>query len=127
MAVNFAVYESATLEVVGSLEGLAGRGGSLRFTNKSLAGNGQLAVVITRKDGTSGVATCSKAVTAGVRKALSDGVSKKQCLASISKLDIVEAPNGGNYVSAPAGAQGESFTIEELRKETMSYEDLVAI
>lgn len=128
MAVAFAIYESATLEVVGSLEGLAGRGGALKFTNKSLNNSaGQLAVVITKKDGTSAVVTCSKAVTAGVRKALEAGTSKKTCLASISKLDIVEAPNGGNYISAPAGAQGESFTIEELKREAMNYEDLVAI
>lgn len=127
MAVAFAIYESATLEVVGSLEGLAGKGGALKFTNKSLNGNGQLAVVITRKDGTSAVVTCSKAVTAGIRSALEQGISKKRCLASIAKLDIVEAPNGGNYVSAPAGAQGESFTIEELKREAVNYEDLVAV
>lgn len=128
MAVEFKIYESATLEVVGSLEGLAGRGGALKFTNKSLNNSaGHLAVVITKKDGTSAVVTCSKAVTAGVRSALEQGISKKRCLASIARLDIVEAPNGGNYVSPPAGAQGESFTIEELKKEVMSYEDLVAI
>ena len=129
MAVAFAVYESATLEVVGSLESLAGAGGKLRFTNKSMNNSkGQLAVVITKKDGTSGVVTCSKAVTAGIRKALEAGISAKKCLASITKLDIVEAPNGGNYVSAPMGEGGvEDFTIAELKKEAVNYEDLVAI
>lgn len=129
MSVEFKIYESATLEVVGSLESLAGIGGKLRFTNKSMNNSkGQLAVVITKKDGTSAVVTCSKAVTAGVRKALENGTSAKVCLGSLVKLDIVEAPNGGNYVSAPMGEGGvEDFTITDLRKVAVNYEDLVAI
>jgi len=130
MAFNFQKYESVTLEVLGTLAGLAGVGGKLRFTNKSYNGTGLLCVVIEKKDGTSDTATCSKVITAAVRKALAAGTSKKQALAAIVNLDIIEASNGGNYISAPMGEGGEieSFTIAELTKEakTFNYEELAA-
>lgn len=128
MAFNFQKYESVTLEVLGSLAGIAGKGGSLRFTKRSLAGTGMLCVVINKKDGTSDTATCSKVITAAARKALEAGQTSKQVLAAIKDLDIIEATNGGNYVSAPMGESGEleSFTIEELTKTKVSYEELVA-
>ena len=126
MAFNFKVYESPTLEVLGTLAGIAGKGGKLRFTNRSFNGKGQLCVVMERKDGLSDTVTCSKVVTSACRKALEAGQNKKQVLAAIKDLDIVEAPNGGNYISAPMGEAGEieSFTIEELTKSKVSYEEL---
>lgn len=128
MAFNFQKYESATLEVLGTLASIAGKGGKLRFTNRSFNGNGQLCVVIEKKDGTSDTATCSKTVTAAARKALAAGQSKKDVLAAIKDLDIIEATNGGNYISAPMGEAGEieSFTIEQLTKVNVSFEELVA-
>lgn len=128
MAFNFKVYENATLEVLGTLKSVAGTGGKLRFTNKSLNGTGQLCVVITKKDGLSDTVTCSKAVTAACRKALAGGEAKRDVLGAIINLDIIEASNGGNYVSAPMGEGGEieNFTIAELTKTEVTYEELVA-
>jgi hypothetical protein len=128
MALNFQVYESATLEVLGTLKSVAGTGGKLRFTNKSMNANGSLCVVIEKKDGKSATATCSKVVSAAIRKALAAGKTKQEALAAIVDLDIVEAPNGGNYISAPRGEGGEveSFTIAALAKEVFSFEELVA-
>ena len=128
MAFNFQKYESAELTVLGTLVSVAGKGGKLRFTNKSLNSNGQLCVVIEKKDGTSDTATCSKTVTAAARKAFAAGQKKKDVLAAIRELDIIEATNGGNYISAPMGEGGEieSFTIEELNKVGVSFEELVA-
>ena len=127
MAMNFVVYES-TITTLGTVKELAGTKGSLKFTTKTINNpKAQLCVVFQRADGTSATAVCSKAVTAGIRSALEKGITKKKCLASLQGLSVVEAPNGGNYISAPAGAMGESFTIEELSTEMVNYEDLVAI
>ena len=129
MAFNFKVYEGVTLESLGTLAEVTGAGGSLRFTNRTLGDSSKsLCVIITRKDGTSDTVTCSKAVTAGVRNALASGKSKKECLSAIINLDIVEAPNGGNYISAPRSEGGvEVFTITELKRERVNYEELVAL
>lgn len=127
MAFNFKAYEGATLEQLGILSAIAGVGGSLRFTNKSLNGKGQLCVVITKKDGTSDTCTCSKAVTDTVRTAIEAGTSKKDVLGAIAKLAVIEATNGGNYVSAPMNSEGvESFTITELKAVKVTYEELQA-
>ena len=127
MAIDFKVYVMTEREVLGTVNELAQAGGKLKFSQKSLNDKSkQLCVVIERKDGKSATVTCSKAVTAGLRAAMENGTSKKKCLASIMALEVVEAPNGGNYVSAPAGAQGESFTVAELKKESVSFEELVA-
>lgn len=128
MAFNFKTYESATLEVLGTLKTVAGKGGNLRFTNRSLNGTGQLCVVITKKDGTSDTVTCSKTVTKAARAALASGQKAKDVLAAILNLDIIEATNGGNYISAPMGEGGEieSFTIADLEKSELTFEELVA-
>jgi len=128
MAFNFKKYESAELEVLGTLATIAGKGGKLRFTNRSWNGTGQLCIVIEKKDGTSDTCTCSKTVTTAIRKAVEAGQSKKDVLGAIVNLDIIEASNGGNYVSAPMGEGGEleSFTIGELASVDVTFEELIA-
>ena len=126
MALAFKVYESVSLEVLGTLAIIAGVGSKLRFTNRSMAGTGLLCVVITKKDGTSDTVTCSKAVTKAVRAALAAGASKVQCLAGIINNNIIEADNGGNYVSAPMGdgVELEEYTLAEIKKVAIDYEQL---
>ena len=127
MALEFSIYEATQLEELGTLTSLAGPKGRLRFTIKSLQSTGLLCVVVTKADGTSDTVTCSKAVTTAVRKALAAGTIPKQCLGAIANLMVLEGTNGGNYISAPASAAGvEEFTIDELKKVTISYEELVA-
>jgi len=127
---KFKVYESAELESIGTLATIGGAGSKFRFTNKSMQNTtGQLAVVVQKKDGTSATATCSKSLTAIIRKALGNGATAKQCLASIINLDIIEGENGGNYISRPKGEaiDLEDFTLAVLKAEpTASYEALVA-
>jgi len=130
MAFNFKKYEGVELEVLGTLASIAGTGGKLRFTNRSMNGTKQLCVVIKKKDGTSDTITCSKVITKACRNAFTAGLKKSAVLASIIDLDILEATNGGNYISAPMGEGGEieEFTVASLKKEeeVVTYEELIA-
>jgi hypothetical protein len=125
---NFKKYEGVTLEVLGTLAALCGVGGKLRFTNRSMANpNRQLCVVITKKDGTSDTVTCSKIVTKAIRAALAAGTTKLEALGAIVDLNIIEATNGGNYISAPMGEGGEfeDFTIAEVKKQRLRLKTLL--
>lgn len=129
MAMNFGVYQSKAT-VLGTVAELALAGGSLKFTHKTLVNPKKLlCVVILRKDGTSDTATCGETVTMAIRRALDKGMSKKQALASLAKLQVLEGNNGGNYISAPVGELGEFYAIEELatEKSIIDWEEAVAV
>ena len=130
MAFNFKDYGGVELEVLGTLASIAGKGGKLRFTNGSVNNTAkQLCVVIKKANGTSDTTTCSKTITKSCRAAFAAGLTKSRVLASLINLDIIEATNGGNYISAPMGEGGEieEYTIDALKKEEpVTYEELVA-
>ena len=128
MAFNFKVYEGVTLESLGTLASVIGVGGSVRFTSTSVSDQAKrLCVVMTKADGTSDTVNCSAAVTKGLRAAFASGKTKRECLAAIINLEILETEKG-NFISAPRGESGvESFTVSDLRKVRVNYEDLVAL
>lgn len=129
MALNFAIYESATLNDLGTPATAVGKGGSLAFIPKNLANNDKrVALILKKKNGESSVLSCSEGVSAMVRKALAGGMDKKKALAILSKLSILEGESEVPYLCAPAGESNlELFVIEELAKvKETTYEELVA-
>ena len=129
MALNFAVYESTTLEDLGTPAKVVGKGGSLAFIPKNLANTAKRVVLVLKnKAGESTTLSCSEQVSSMVRKALNGGMQKKQALAILSKLSILEGESEIPYLCAPAGEGNlEEYTIEQLAKETVEgYEEMVA-
>ena len=129
MALNFAVYESTTLDDLGTPATAVGEGGSLAFIPKNLANVAKRVVLVLKnKAGESTTLSCSKQVSAMVRKALNSGMEKKKALAILAKLSILEGETDVPYLCAPAGEGNlEEFTIEELAENKVAnYEELVA-
>lgn len=136
MSVKFAVYESTTLEDLGTVAQVVGKKGTLKFSNKNLASeklnsNGvRVAVVIVLKqaDGKTSVVSCSQSVSVSVRKALEEGMEQKKALAIVSKLSVLEGPSEVPFICAPVGSSlGEEFTIEQLATEkVVDYAELIA-
>ena len=108
-------------------------GGSIKFTPGSLAKYqaGQIkaiSVLFTNKKGESTTAPLSKRVSATIGNALKNGSTKKDCLAAILKLQVLETESGDNIISAPRGAGGEEeeLTVAAGQKVATSYETLAA-
>ena len=129
MALNFAKYESTTLEDLGTPAVVLGKGGTIAFIPKNLANTAKRVVlVLKKKNGESSTLSCSEQVSAMVRKAIAKGMTKPEALAVLSKLSILEGDSEIPYLCAPAGEGNlEEFTIAELAtEEVSSYEELIA-
>src|SRR5680860_536623 len=112
MSLKFAVYESTTLEDLGTTATVVGKGGSLAFIPKNLAGTKRVVVVLKNKAGESTTLSCSTEVSNMVRKAIEKGMAKAEALAVLSKLSILEGESKIPYLCAPAGEGTlEEFTI----------------
>ena len=130
MALQFKMYEgtSTELETIGTVATVIGKGGSLRFVPGTFTSGKRIAIILLNKAKESTVIACSKRVTLTLQEALKNGSSKKQMLAAVSKLQVSEDEEGRNFIIAPLGTGGveDSFTIEDLKKEAVSFEELVA-
>jgi hypothetical protein len=129
MAIQFKKYESTAtdLEIVGTVSSVIGKGGTLKFVPNTFTSGKRLAIILLNKKGESTVLPCSTRVTNVTKDAKNKGASKKQMLAAISRLEVSEDEDGRNFIIAPRGSGGEeeSFVIEDLTKETVSYDDLM--
>jgi hypothetical protein len=129
MALQFKAYERGeSLETIGTVAAVVGKGGSLRFVPGTFTSGKRVAVILSRKDGTSTVIACSKRVSAGLHSAKETGTESKEMLAALVKLEVSEDAEGRNFIIAPVGTGGteEAFVVEALTKVTTTFEDLVA-
>lgn len=134
MALTFKKYEStaAELENLGTVISNLGKKGELKFVPgtidrfKSKATKAMCMILMNDK-GESLTVPLSKRVSGTILGALENGQSKKDCLAAIAGLEIVENTDGGHTIVAPRGVGGEeeSFTVGELKTTKVAYEDLV--
>src|SRR5680860_755252 len=113
MALKFAVYESTTLDDLGTPATAVGKGGTLAFISKNLANIAKRVVLVLKnKKGESTTLSCSEQVSSMVRKAIEKGMKKAEALAVLSKLSILEGDSEIPYLCAPAGEGTlEEFTI----------------
>ena len=130
MGFNFKVYQSTTLNDLGTLAEIVGKKGKLRFAGaKNLNSDKRVSIVLIKADGTSDTVSCSAVVSTGVRKALADGTPKNKVLAVLAKLQVLEGETEIPYVCAPAGANGteDEFTVEQLQAvKNVDYESIIA-
>ena len=130
MALNFKKYErtEGTLETIGTVADVVGKGGTLRFVPNTFTSGKRIAIILGKKDGSSTVIACSTRVSTTLRDAKKNGSESKELLAAISKLEISEDEEGRNFIIAPVGTGGneETFAIADLTKAAVAYDDLVA-
>jgi hypothetical protein len=136
MALQFKKYEStANLTELGTVSSFIPNG-SLKFVpgtidRYKLGTIKAMAMILINKDGDSTSVPLSKKVSAVIKKALDNGSPKRDVLAAIAKLDILENEDGVNTISAPRSATGEEETFEigvkgaNVSKVKATYEDLV--
>ena len=129
MAFGFKVYERAesTLEDLGTVASMAGRGGKLAFIPGNLVSGKRVTIVVLNSKGESNIAVCSVAISASVRSALKEGITRPAILGVISKLHIFENEEGAHYIAQEGSGSLDFHPITEVMKETLSYEELVTL
>lgn len=129
MAVEFKKFTGGetTLTELGTLKDIAGKGGKIALIRKNFAdGRKRVAVLVTKKDGTSAIIACSAQVSESLR-------AKKMNIAQLAGLNIVENEEGRNFISMPATGAIQEFDVDGLKaavveteKATFLPEELIA-
>lgn len=129
MALTFAVYERAesTLEDLGTLAQLSGRGGRLAFIPGNLMSTKRVVVVVANAKGESATVTCSNNISNSVRSAMKSGTSKKAILGALAQLHVFENGEGAHFLAQEGSGSLDFHTVGEVAKEAISYEELVAL
>ena len=133
---NKAQFSSQTAdwnyESVGTL-GKNSKGRKIKFTKRNLASDSRVVILISDASGSfddADILICTAPLSQMIRKGLAKGTTQKQMLAICSKLEIqVDKDDETKYFLFQPQGDGEmlpSFAVNELAKETVSYDDLVA-
>src|SRR5690349_10521847 len=106
---KFARDENSTLNDLGTVAAIAGKGGKVGFIRKNYNdATKRIALLITNKKGESVVVACSAQVSKQVREG-------KLKLAQLLGLSIVENEEGHNFVSMPATGAIQSFEVDKVK------------
>jgi len=128
MALQFKVYETSSLEDLGTILDIIGENGEIRFSSeKNLKSNKRVTLILKDEDGKSAAVPCSTAVSTTVRQALADGTSKEECLAALVQLNLLEDDKSRIFISPlgdPDVAPQEFYKVGNLAEVKVSYEDL---
>lgn len=115
----------ADVEEIGTLKSQLSKGDVIRLSNKNLAGTARVTLFITEKGSEAPkMLSCSTYLSNSVRGALKKGIEQKKLLAALINLNIIKNDEG--YFLIPSGQQGEGFTLDDLKTETSTFEELVA-
>lgn len=101
------------------------KGMSLRFTKKNLASDRRVTLIAKDKDGKEWLLPCSEPLSGMIRKALSGGKSQRELLSIITKLDIYTDEDGKYFVFQPEGDAAEEFMVDDLKKASVSYDEML--
>jgi hypothetical protein len=128
--IQFKKYESNTLEDLGSVATILGKKGSIRFSSdRNLNSSKRVTVILQLENGQSAAIPCSSKVSDAVRKALDDDTPEIEVLGVISSLHILETEDGRHFVSPTGSGEGtplkESFTLADLKKAKLTWDELV--
>jgi len=115
MAIAWKKYQGAenTLEELGTVKELAGKGGKIALIRKNYNdATKRVAVVVSKKDGTSTVIACSKQVSQQLRE-------KHMNIAQLAGLKVVEGKNEAGeesyFIAMPATGGLHEFTVDDLK------------
>jgi len=119
MAIEWKKYAGSenTLEEVGTVKELAGKGGKIALIRKNYNdATKRVAVVVSKKDGTSAIISCSKQVSQQLRK-------KHMNIAQLAGLTVVEGKNAEGeetyFVAMPATGGLQEFAVDGLKASAL--------
>ena len=119
MNLEFKKYDgsSASLEKLGTVKELAGKGGSLSFLRKNWNDpSKRVALVIKRADNTSAVVACSKQVSEELR-------AKRINIGHLAGFDVVGGKNANGqeaaFVAMPATGAVQTIALDEVKVTTL--------
>ena len=129
MSLEFKIYERAesTLEDLGTLAEISGRGGRLAFIPSNLMSTKRVVVVVANAKGASATVTCSNNISGSVRSAMKSGTSKKAILGALAQLHVFENEEGAHYLAQEGSGSLDFHAVGDVAKEAISYEELVAL
>ncbi len=114
--IDFKEYEG-TLTDLGTVASQIGAKGTIKFVAKNFADPAKRVVVVVQNEaGQSAVISCSKALSAALRKSKEDGAKKEQVLAGLLDMKVMEGTEEVPFITMPAGDQTEGLTIAQLKK-----------
>ena len=133
---NKAQFKSQTeewmYESVGTLAKNS-KGRRIKFTKRNLASDNRVVILISDAKGKyddAELLTCTEPLSKMIRKSLEKKMSHKELLAICSKLEIQQHVDDETkyFLFQPQGdgEMLEDFAVNDLAKESVSYEDLVA-
>ena len=129
MALEFKKYEKADsgiFEDLGTIRSHAGKGGEIAFIPKNWNNPAkQVAIIITKKDGTSATVAASKPLSVALR-------AKQVTIGQLMTFELTEAPNGTIFASMPGGAPLQKHSVDKVKDETfegaeLTHEDMIAM
>jgi hypothetical protein len=118
MSVVLKKYEgSATLEDLGNVKSIAGKGGTIDFLDKNFADLGKRVVVLVKnKAGESGVIACSQGLSKNLREAKTAGKSRKELLGWVAGLNVLENEDGQYFITMPSSGEArEGINVDSLK------------
>jgi len=116
--IEFKKYEGiANLEDLGTLADQIGAKGTIKFSKPNFLNAEKRVVVIAENgEGLSAVISCSTNLSKHLRTLKANGTDKKELLAFVAGLNVLENEAGVAYITMPGGEPTEGFKIAELKK-----------
>jgi hypothetical protein len=131
--VKFAEYSgSTTLNDLGTLKSIVGKGGSVKLSMKNFTNENKRVVVIANKaNGESAVIACSDGVSKHARSLRKEGKKQAEVLGWLIGLNVLENEKEQYFISMPSGTPGEGISVDKLKvldtKEVITNtEELIA-
>lgn len=125
--IEFKTFERAesTLETQGTVMSLVGKDGKLGLIPKNFKdATKRVVLILTKKNGTSAMISCSQAVSDGLR-------NKTIELGNVLGFEILEGESGIPFISLPAGGLIEvavkNITVKDFVPSLTNYEELIAL
>lgn len=118
--VKFAKFvpTESTLNDLGTLKKVIGKGGSVKFAGKkNLTSNKRVALIGKNAKGDSAVIACSESVSTHVRAGFKKGAISASIVAWLLSLTVLENEEGLYFVSMPAGSSSPEYSVDTVTAE----------
>ena len=116
--IEFKVYEgaSSTLDNLGTLKDVAGAGGKIAFLRKNYNNpDKRVAIVVTKKDGTSATIACSAQVSAALR-------NKEVSIKQLVGFNVVGGEKGF-FIAMPATGAVQTIELDSVVAESTATKE----
>jgi hypothetical protein len=114
--VTFKKYDqTSTLEDLGTLQAVVGKGGTAKLNGKNFRSNKRVVVIAKNKAGDSAIISCSAQVSDLARQMHKSGKTKEELIAWFSGLSVLENEEGVPFISMPADGAGTEVSLDKVK------------